>query len=130
MDVEDYTGAVRETHRVLISGGELLMSITHPCFSAPVSRWVRDEKGQPRFFAVDRYFERLAWEDLITPAFRSPVMRRHRPLEDYISAPLRIGFVLREFREPTVTEKDLEKSARFEHLTRIPYFLFLRWQKL
>ena len=129
MDVEDYAGAIRETHRVLISGGELLMSITHPCFSAPVSEWVRDGAGRPRFFAVDRYFERLAWEDLITPAFRSPVIRRHRPLEDYIAAPLHVGFVLREFREPSVTEQDLKKSARFAYLTRIPYFLFMRWQK-
>jgi len=129
MDVEDYAGAVREAHRVLISGGELLMSITHSCFSAPVSEWVRDGAGRPRFFAVDRYFERTAWEDLITPAFRSPVIRRHRPLEDYVAAPLNVGFVLREFREPSATEEDLKKSARFAYLTRIPYFLHMRWQK-
>lgn len=129
MDVEDYVGAVREVHRVLISAGELFMSITHPCFSAPVSEWVRDENGRPRFFAVDRYFERMAWDTLIARAFRAPVIRRHRPLEDYIDALLRAGFLLREFREPGVTEEELKKSARFEHLTRIPYFLFMRWQK-
>ena len=129
MDVEDYIGAVREVHRVLISRGELFMSITHPCFSAPVSEWVRDDDGHPRFFAVDRYFERTAWDSLITGAFRAPVIRRHRPLEDFLDAPLHAGFLLREFREPTVTNEDLRKSARFEHLTRIPYFLFMRWQK-
>jgi ubiquinone/menaquinone biosynthesis C-methylase UbiE len=32
MDVEDYDGAVREVFRVAKPGGELLMSITHPCF--------------------------------------------------------------------------------------------------
>src|SRR5215470_3808046 len=40
MDVEDYAGAIAETRRVLIANGELVMSITHPCFSAPVSHWV------------------------------------------------------------------------------------------
>lgn len=129
MDVEDYDGAVREAHRVLASGGDLLISITHPCFSAPVSEWVRDETGHPRFFAVDRYFERTAWDSLITREFRAPVVRRHRPLEDYIGALLGAGFVLREFREPSVTEEDLKKSQRFEYLKRIPYFLFMRWER-
>ncbi len=129
MDVEDYGGAVREAHRVLSSNGELLMSITHPCFSAPVSEWVRDDAGQPRFFAVDRYFERTQWEDFIARGFRAPVVRRHRPLEDYIGVLLKAGFELREFREPRATADDVNKSARFEHLTRIPYFLFMRWLK-
>lgn len=129
MDVEDYAGAVREIHRVLIPGGELLMSITHPCFSAPVSEWIRDEAGRPRVFAVDRYFERSAWDSMITPRFRAPVVRRHRPLEDYLGALLQSGFVLREFREPAASEADLKKSARFAKITRIPYFLFMRWQR-
>jgi ubiquinone/menaquinone biosynthesis C-methylase UbiE len=129
MDVEDYPGAVREIHRTLESGGELFLSITHPCFSAPTSEWVRDDAGRPKFFAVDRYFERTAWRDLIARAFRAPVVRRHRPLEDYIGVLLREGFVLREFREPSVTGEDLKKSPRFEYLRRIPYFLFMRWRK-
>jgi ubiquinone/menaquinone biosynthesis C-methylase UbiE len=128
MDVEDYDGAVAEVGRVLENGGELLMSITHPCFSAPVSKWVRGEDDS-RHFAVDRYFDRQPWESLIASAFHTPVIRRHRPLEDYMRAPLRLGLVLREFHEPTATPEDLAKSVRFEHLTRIPYFLFMRWQK-
>lgn len=129
MDVEDYPGAVAEVFRVLRAGGELLMSITHPCFTGPVSEWVKDESGQARYFAVDRYFERSAWEDRIARGFSSAVIRRHRPLEDYIGGLLRAGFVLREFREPTATEEDLEKSVRFWKLKRIPYFLFMRWEK-
>src|SRR5207253_1378392 len=77
MDVEDYAGTVREIHRLLMPGGELLMSITHPCFSAPTSEWVQDDEGHRKFFAVDRYFERTAWEDRIARAFRGPVLRRH-----------------------------------------------------
>ena len=130
MDVEDYSGAVREIRRVLNYGGELMMSITHPCYSAPVSKWVRDETGNPEFFAVDRYFDCTAWEDLLARGFRDRVLRLHRPLEDYISTLLQAGLVLREFHEPSVTEEDLKASPRFEHLTRIPYFLFMRWQKL
>ena len=129
MDMEDYPGAIREIARVLRPGGELLMSITHPCFQARVSRWIRDERGQPMFFAVDHYFDRLAWEEHMAPEFTRTVLRRHRPLEDYMAAPLAAGLTLREFREPVPTDEELTKSHRFWKLRRIPYFLFMRWAK-
>ncbi len=65
MDVEDYGRAIDEVWRVLAPDGQLLMSITHPCFSTPDSGWVRSEPGGKKHFAVDRYFERCAWEDFI-----------------------------------------------------------------
>ena len=129
MNVEDYVGAIRESHRVLAAGGALCMSITHPCFSAPVSNWVRGKGQRPRHFAIDRYFERIAWPDRIAPTFRTPTLRRHRPLEDYMTAALEAGFALRVFQEPVATEEELKASDRFEPMTRVPYFLFMRWQK-
>jgi ubiquinone/menaquinone biosynthesis C-methylase UbiE len=130
MNVEDYEGAVREAYRVLATGGSLCISITHPCFSAPVSDWVGGKGRRPQHYAVDRYFERIAWEDRITSAFRKPTLRRHRPLEDYMNGLVDAGFVLREFQEPMTTEEELRASDRFELMKRIPYFLFMRWQKL
>jgi SAM-dependent methyltransferase len=127
MDVEDYPGAIGEAHRVLRDGGVLVMSIMHPCFSAPVSEWKRDAEGDIDVFLVDRYFDRAVWEDRVTPNFSAPVLRRHRPLEDYMAAPLARGFVLDAFREPSVTAEELALSRRFRKLARIPYFLFLRW---
>jgi SAM-dependent methyltransferase len=129
MDVEDYPRAMSEAARVLVSGGELLMSITHPCFSAPVSKWIHEPGGPPQFFAVDRYFDRAVWPDHMTRAFRTPVLRRHRPLEDYMNGALAAGLALRQFCEPAASDGDLRLSARFKHLTRVPYFLFLRWGK-
>jgi ubiquinone/menaquinone biosynthesis C-methylase UbiE len=129
MDVEDYAGAVAEAHRVLRGGGALVMSITHPCFSAPVSAWARDGSGDIEVFTVDRYFERAVWESPITARFRAPVLRRHRPLEDYMMAPLAAGFALEAFHEPGVTDEELRRSRRFRKLARIPYFLFLRWRR-
>jgi SAM-dependent methyltransferase len=129
MDVEDYPGSICEITRVLRTGGELLMSITHPCFQARVSRWIKDGNGRPLHFAVDYYFDRCSWEEWMSPEFTRPFLRRHRPLEDYMAAPLRAGLLLREFREPCASDEDLAKSHRFWKLQRIPYFLFMRWSK-
>ena len=129
MDVEDYPAAIVEASRVLRPGGELLMSITHPCFTPSVSHWEKDSSGDARFFAVDRYFDRLAWEDHIAKGFWTSVVRRHRPLEDYISPALQAGLQLREFREPVPTDEQMKLSPRFWKLKRIPYFLFMRWSK-
>jgi ubiquinone/menaquinone biosynthesis C-methylase UbiE len=129
MDVEDYPAAIHHVARVLRPNGELLMSITHPCFTAPVSRWMKDGAGQGKYFMVDRYFERIAWEDVMAPDLAQPVLRRHRPLEDFMEAPIAAGFLLREFREPLPSDEEVRKSARFWKLQRIPYFLFMRWVK-
>ena len=129
MNVEDFPGAVQQVHRVLAPGGELFVSITHPCFSAPTSEWVRDAAAHRRVYAVDRYFDRVAWKEKISAAFRGPVVRRHRTLEDYLGVLLGARFELREFLEPMATEEEVRQSARFEHMTRVPYFLFMRWQR-
>jgi ubiquinone/menaquinone biosynthesis C-methylase UbiE len=131
MDVEDYGGAIAEAARVLKAGGELVMSISHPCFTGTVAEWQRDANDRSRllFFKVDRYFERKAWEDLITDRFTAPVVRRHRILEDYMREPLARGLRLVEFIEPEPTEAELSKSPRFAKIARIPYFLFMRWRK-
>jgi len=129
MDVEDYEGAIQEVARALRAGGELVMSITHPCFFAPVSGWERGPAGELLHFKVDRYFDRVAWQEKIAGHFARPVIRRHRPLEDYMAPPIACGLVLREFVEGSVTEEELTRSRRFRKLERIPYFLFMRWGK-
>jgi len=70
-----------------------------------------------------------ASEDFITPRFARPVIRRHRTLEDYLAAPLAAGLVLQDVREPAASPADLQKSPRFAYLTRVPYFLFLRFTR-
>jgi 2-polyprenyl-3-methyl-5-hydroxy-6-metoxy-1,4-benzoquinol methylase len=129
MNVENYDGAIREADRVLAPGGALCMSITHPCFSAPVSDWIGGKGRKARYYAVDRYFERIAWDDRIAPTFKTPTLRRHRPLEDYMKGAIEAGLVLKVFQEPMATEADLRASSRFEYMTRVPYFLFMRWEK-
>jgi hypothetical protein len=51
-----------------------------------VSRWIRSADDSLEAFAVYRYFDRAVWNDTITERVRAPVLRRHRPLEDYMAA--------------------------------------------
>lgn len=129
MDVEDYNGASQEIHRVLRSGGEFLMSITHPCFTGRDSRWRKKADGAVDNFSVDNYCVREAWEEFITDKFALPVLFRHMPLEDFISPLLGLGFKLTLFEEPTPTLEQIQQSERLKRLNRIPLFLFLKWIK-
>jgi SAM-dependent methyltransferase len=129
MDVEDYEGAIDEVWRVLGPGGRLFMSITHPCFSPPVSGWIKSENGELKHFAVDRYMEKAEWDDFIASSFERPVIRRHKPLQDFVGPLLRRGFILRSFQEPGASAEKMRSSPRLERLNRIPYFLFMTWEK-
>lgn len=129
MSVSDYDSAIAESSRVLREDGVLWMSILHPCFSTPGAGWCRDPDGQPLHFGVDRYFDRMSWEEKVAERFSRPVTRYHRPLEDYVAAASRSGLLLRSLHEPRASDADLRQSARFWTLQRVPYFLLLRWQK-
>jgi 2-polyprenyl-3-methyl-5-hydroxy-6-metoxy-1,4-benzoquinol methylase len=129
MDVADYAGAVREAHRVLRPSGELVMSISHPCFTPHGARWLRDDARKLGGYLLDHYFDRRALPERITERFNVPILRYHRPLEDIVGGALAAGLTLRALLEPCATEEEVAKSARFEKLTRVPYFLFLRWEK-
>lgn len=129
MDVEDYAGAIAEIRRVLKTGGEFLMSITHPCFSGRGSRWWKNVDGVIEHYAVDNYAIRQTWEEFITDKFARPVMFRHMPLEDFLSPLLELGFRLVLFQEPRASADQIQKSPRLARLNRVPLFMFMKWAK-
>ena len=57
MDGPNFDGAVREIFRVLRPGGELIFSITHPCFLTRGFQWIRDEQGNDAKLIVSDYFD-------------------------------------------------------------------------
>lgn len=129
MDVEDYENAIAEVWRVLKPGGELLMSISHPCFTGRDTGWKKDRSGR-LFFTANNYFDKTPWEDFVNPKkFKHKVIFRHRPLHEIINPFLSRGFKMMKLYEPVPTSEQMKQSHRLPRLTRIPMFLFIKWRK-
>jgi len=117
MDVLDFEQAITEIRRVLLPGGILAFSITHPCFSSPkVSGWVRKPIDSYRhedslYWHVDYYFDKVAENRPYD------IMTIHRPLSEYIQCLVDKGFSMTHFIEPQVSDAIVEKNARWSWRT-------------
>jgi 2-polyprenyl-3-methyl-5-hydroxy-6-metoxy-1,4-benzoquinol methylase len=117
MDGPDLGGASREILRVLRPGGELIFSITHPCFMTRGYGWMEDENGNATKLTVSNYFghqpyvEHWRFEGGPAPKdaepFAVPVFPR--TLSEYVNTLIRAGFVLEEIAEPRPSEDMCEK---------------------
>lgn len=123
VDIADLDAAVAQAHRVLAPRGTFLVANLQSFNTAcPTQGWSHEPDGSRRF-CIDHYLEpRTVW--VTWRGIRIP--NHHRPLEAYMQALLRAGFVLRHFAEPAPIGADDEKADRYR---RAPYFLLMEWQK-
>jgi SAM-dependent methyltransferase len=139
MDGPDFAAAMRATHRVLRSGGELCFSILHPCFVTPVLRWLREgEDGAYLGLQVGRYFDKVPfverWRFSKRPAPETvePFEVPHFPrtLSDYLNAVCDAGFRIARLDEPrpeAIVAREREWLQRWhEHA---PFVLFVSARK-
>jgi len=104
MDGPDFEGAVKEISRVFRSGGELIFSISHPCFMTKGYGWVHDEHENAMKITVSDYFVREPWVEYWrfskAPTQKDvepfAVPRFPRTLSDYLNALIEAGFVLKK----------------------------------
>ena len=141
MDVPDHAAALREIHRVLRRGGFLQFSITHPCFSPPYRRLLRNAEGLAYAVEVGRYFERVhgridRWSFSAAPAevkaglplFEVPIF--HRTLADWLNAVNDAGFALERVAEPKASDETAKRVPTVEDTRVVAYFLHIRCRKL
>lgn len=129
MDCEDFDGTLKEAVRVLKPGGQLFVSVLHPCFNGNYEIGIgREGMGPDRRAVVMNYFEPREWE---APLHRGtiPVIWRHRTIEDYVKAFHRAGLTIADLNEPRPTEEEAEKSGDLAFLRRIPLYLFWELKK-
>jgi 2-polyprenyl-3-methyl-5-hydroxy-6-metoxy-1,4-benzoquinol methylase len=115
-DIPDYEGAIRKAAAVVVPGGDVVVSILHPCFEESASRWPDRHVVEIREYLAE--FARP----------QSFALLYHRPLSAYVNALLDGGLVLRRMVEPRLApEIAAEGNDRDAH---VPSFLVLHLQKL
>jgi len=111
MDGPDFGDASREILRVLQSPGELIFSITHPCFMTRGYGWMEDENGNATKLTVSDYFDNQPYVERWR--FKGPAPKDAKPfavpvfprtLSEYVNTLVRTGFVLEEIEEPRPSE--------------------------
>lgn len=129
--IEDLGKFFRECFRVLKREGIMILSIPNPVFYQEESiAGIINDGGIVKIYGD--YFNRRKivhkWMkgEMVVEAF-------HRPLEDYFSAFLHEGFILKEFSEARPEGfsdewSDFDKKG-FEFTSRNPYYLFFKLAK-
>ena len=125
MDIANAEGALRETARVLRSGGRLVTSHSHPCFALGAhSGWVVERilKDTTVWRKVSRYREvfrhQLPWQDESGREWSTTGY--HRPLSWYFRALRGAGFVVTAFEEPEPTEEFMAEDSEGAWIKQIP----------
>ena len=114
--VRDWRAVLREFHRLLVPGGHLVASVTHP-FS------------DFTYFRSQRYFETelvvSEWRGFRPRRIRMPSYRRS--LEETLNPFFETGFALERVLEPKPTDAMKNADPRhYEELSRFPSFLCIR----
>lgn len=126
MDCEDLFGTVKEISRVLKPGGKVFVSVLHPCFNGGNIRWTGGDDETK--VVVEDYFSPKEWEAFIG-GISSPVIFRHRTLEEYVKVFIQNDLRIVDMNEPLPTNEQVEKSSRIGRLLKIPMFLFMELRK-
>ena len=129
MDCEDFEGTIKEVVRVLRPGGKMIASVLHPCFDGNHEKGIgRQGLGIEREVVVKNYFEPAEWE---APLHRgtTPVIWRHRTMQDYVKTFVRNNLTIVDLDEPKPANEQAKISASMAWLQKIPLFLFWELSK-
>lgn len=127
MDVDNMPKAVAEAARVLRSGGQFCICVTHPINDA--GRF-ESEDPDARFTIEGSYYGRRRFDekferDGLEMTFHGWLY----PLEDYTRALAQAGFLIEVMREPRPHSHAVTHHPSLAAWRRVPMFLFLRAQK-
>lgn len=125
--VEDFAGAVRKISRSLAAGGDFILSVEHPVFTALAAQdWHYGPDGEKLHWPLDRYHE-LGLRN--SRFLGSDVIKYHRTVSAYLNALIGGGFDIKELSELTPTEAMLESNPAWAEEVRRPMFFLISAKK-
>jgi SAM-dependent methyltransferase len=121
--IADYRSVVLHTFSALRSGGRFIFSVEHPVCTANPVGWVPDERGQEKYWPLDRYQEE---GERSTQWFVHGVLKYHRTIAAYVDTLLAAGFRLEYLDEPQPTTEAMETRPELQlHCRRPPVLLLV-----
>ena len=140
MDIPETEQALKEAFRVLKPGGFLQFSITHPCFTTPHRKNLRDGRGKTYAIEVGDYFKNLdgqvdEWIFKTAPAeFKNNLPKFKTPkftktLSQWVNMIVDTGFIIEQMNEPYPDDETIALQPKLQDAQVVAYFLHIRCRK-
>jgi ubiquinone/menaquinone biosynthesis C-methylase UbiE len=114
MDIPNYQQAMRNCVRCLKEHGNLLFSLSHPCFEGSDSEYT--ENGH---LEITEYFEEYSIKQTYGYRF-------HRPLSQYLNVIIQSGCHIEEIVEPQLENHFAEQDRKYARNVHVPAFIIIR----
>ncbi len=136
IDVPDYERALLEIARVLRPGGELHLSLVHPCFMTPDAAWEPRKPGivpimdrDKLYKKLDNYYPARELRFKMWPTAPVETINYHRPLSEYAHACRDAGLLIRDIFEPVPAEEVMAQRDWLREYARAPAMMLLQCVK-
>ncbi len=135
-NIENLSKTIKEAHRVLKDKGTFIFVLNHPAFRNPrQTHWGYDESTDTQYRRVDEYMSESHTRIDMTPGSSKEkkfTVSFHRPLQVYIKALAKAGFVLarlEEWESHKVSEQGPRQKAENKSRKEIPLFMCIEAKK-
>lgn len=134
-NIENLQKTIAEAARVLAKNGRLLLVLNHPSFRNPKqTHWGYDESENIQYRRVDEYMSESRIKIDMTPGSlkgKKFTVSFHRPLQSYVKALSKSGFVISRLEEWTShkeSERGPKQHAENKARKEIPMFMCIEAQ--